>query len=118
MRNYASTAPATDAQVDRLRRIGKALADPTRLRILAALDGRELCVCHLVDVLDRSASTVSRHVTVLRDARLVAVRKEGRWLHCRRANPDETIWKAIDELMDGSEALTVEPVDTSAPCCG
>jgi len=65
--------------------IAKALSDPGRVRILLALKGRELCVCQLVEFLGLAASTVSKHMAVLRQARLVDYRKDGRWTYYRRA---------------------------------
>ena len=56
----------------------KALADPTRVRVLAALRDGELCVCELSDVLDVTQSTLSTHLQVIRDANLVQTRKEGK----------------------------------------
>jgi DNA-binding transcriptional ArsR family regulator len=57
----------------------KALADPTRLTIAAALrDGGELCVCDLSWVTERSDGLVSHHARVLRAAGLVASRREGK----------------------------------------
>ncbi|MBU1701048.1 MAG: metalloregulator ArsR/SmtB family transcription factor [Candidatus Eisenbacteria bacterium] len=64
--------------------VAKALSDPNRVRILLALKGRELCVCQLVDLLGLAASTVSKHMSVLRQAYLVEYRKEGRWAYYRR----------------------------------
>jgi len=61
----------------------KALADENRLRALCALQGGELCVCQLIALLDLAPSTVSRHLTILRAARLVESRKEGRWMYYR-----------------------------------
>ena len=52
----------------------KALADPTRVRVLAALRDGELCVCELSDVLDVTQSTLSTHLQVIRDANLVQTR--------------------------------------------
>ena len=46
----------------------KALADATRLRVIAALRQRELCVCELCDALEATQSTLSTHLTLLRDA--------------------------------------------------
>ncbi|MHB8971697.1 MAG: ArsR/SmtB family transcription factor [Pirellulaceae bacterium] len=57
----------------------KALADENRLRILAALHDRELCLCQLVELLGLATSTVSRHASILQQAQLVKARKEGRW---------------------------------------
>ena len=62
-------------------RLHKALAHPTRLRILAALKCGELCVCQLTALLELAPSTVSTHLAELRRANLVAERKEGRWVH-------------------------------------
>jgi DNA-binding transcriptional ArsR family regulator len=63
----------------------KALADPSRLRIVAALDGRELCLCQLVELVGLATSTVSRHMSILERARLVDARKDGRWTYFRLA---------------------------------
>ncbi|MGO8691878.1 MAG: ArsR/SmtB family transcription factor [Thermoguttaceae bacterium] len=67
------------------KRIFRALSDRTRLRILNLLQGGELCVCHLVDVLDVPQPTASRHLAYLRRAALVVARKEGLWMHYRLA---------------------------------
>ena len=61
----------------------KALADENRLRIVAALQGRELCLCQIVELLGLATSTVSRHASILQQARLVQSRKEGRWTYFR-----------------------------------
>ncbi|MDD5678504.1 MAG: metalloregulator ArsR/SmtB family transcription factor [Kiritimatiellae bacterium] len=59
----------------------KALADENRVRLLFALRGGELCVCQLVALLNLAPSTVSKHLTILRSARLVESRKDGRWMY-------------------------------------
>jgi len=61
----------------------KALADENRLRALCALRGGELCVCQLIALLDLAPSTVSKHLTILRAARLVESRKDGHWMYYR-----------------------------------
>ena len=61
----------------------KALADENRLRIIAALNGRELCLCQIVELLGLATSTVSRHASILHQARLIQSRKEGRWTYFR-----------------------------------
>lgn len=63
----------------------KALADPSRLRVVAALEGRELCLCQIVELLELATSTVSRHMAILERARLVDARKAGRWTYFRLA---------------------------------
>lgn len=59
----------------------KAFADPTRLRILGLLSGREVCVCDLMAVLGEPQPKVSQHLAFLRSARLVVFRQEGKWRH-------------------------------------
>src|SRR5476649_536318 len=61
----------------------RAVSDPTRLRILNLLQGGELCVCHLVDVLGVPQPTASRHLAYLRRAGLVLARKAGLWSYYR-----------------------------------
>jgi DNA-binding transcriptional ArsR family regulator len=64
--------------------IAKALSDENRVRILMALNVREeLCVCQLIDMLQLAPSTVSKHLFILRNARLALGRKEGRWMYYR-----------------------------------
>ncbi len=61
-----------------------ALADPTRLGALAVLrDGREHCVCELMDRLGATQSRMSRHMAVLRQAGLVAGRRDAQWVRYR-----------------------------------
>src|SRR5215212_2605693 len=56
-----------------------ALSDETRLSILEMLRGGERCVCDLQDELEAAQSRLSFHLRVLKDAGLVADRREGRW---------------------------------------
>jgi ArsR family transcriptional regulator len=74
---------ARSAQIPVFRLLGlgelfKVFADPTRLRILDALAGEELCVCDLESALDMTQSAVSHQLAVLKRARLVRYRKEGK----------------------------------------
>ena len=57
-----------------------ALSDPTRLRVVCLLLGRELCVCELEFVLKMSQSRMSHQLRILRDAGLVKDRREGQWI--------------------------------------
>ena len=66
-------------QADELAAGAKALGDPTRLILAAALrDGDELCVCDLSWVAERSENLVSHHVRALRAAGLVRSRRDGK----------------------------------------
>ncbi len=59
----------------------KALGDPTRVRVLAALRHGELCVCELVDALGISQSSLSSHLQICRQAGVLTTRKESRWIY-------------------------------------
>lgn len=61
--------------------LAKALGDPTRVRIVAALRITELCVCELADALELSQSTLSTHLQVIRQSGLVQTRKNGKWIY-------------------------------------
>ena len=71
------SAPSSRA-LSTLAEMFKALGDPTRLRILAALAQEELCVCDLATLTDVSESAVSHSLRTLRQLRLVRVRKSGK----------------------------------------
>lgn len=92
-------APVMDESV----RLLKGLADPTRLKILCLLRGREVCVHELVEAMEVTQSAVSHQLRVLRGARLVARRKEGRHAYYRLA--DEHVEEMLaNALSHGEEA--------------
>ena len=68
--------------------ISKALADEQRVRMLLALRRQELCVCQIVELVGLATSTVSKHMSILKEARLVEGRKEGRWMYYRLPGDD------------------------------
>ncbi|MFC1746099.1 ArsR/SmtB family transcription factor [Candidatus Riflebacteria bacterium] len=74
--------------------IAKALAEPNRARVLSILQTGELCACQLIEFLNLAPSTVSKHLSILKQAGLVQFRKEGRWIYYR--------------LPDGSESQAVK----------
>ena len=61
--------------------IFKALGDENRIRILKLLHSGEKCACKLLEELNISQSTLSHHMKILCDARIVTGRKEGKWMH-------------------------------------
>lgn len=68
------------------------LSDATRRRVLALLlDQGELCVCELVEALGLPQPKISRHLAVLRDASLIAMRREGTWIYYR-LHPELPLW--------------------------
>jgi arsenate reductase len=63
--------------------IAKALGDESRLRALLAVKDGELCLCQIIQVLDLSPATVSKHMDVLERAGLVQRRRQGKWRYYR-----------------------------------
>lgn len=61
--------------------VGLAASDRNRLRLIMALVGRSLCVCQLTELLSLAPSTVSKHLSVLKQAGLVKEKKDGRWVY-------------------------------------
>jgi ArsR family transcriptional regulator len=74
-------ATRTHLDTERAIRLFHALSDRTRLSILQRLRLGERCVCDLTDALDAAQSRLSFHLKVLKDAGLVADRKDGRWMY-------------------------------------
>ena len=61
--------------------VGLAVSDRSRLRLIMALQGRSLCVCQLTELLSLAPSTVSKHLSVLKQAGLLTEKKIGRWVY-------------------------------------
>ena len=89
--------------------IAKALADENRVRMLLGLREQELCLCQIIELIGLAPSTVSKHMSILRQARLVEGRKEGRWHYYRLAGEeaDAPIAATLEWL---GRALTQSPL--------
>ena len=109
------TATRIAPDLDRAVTLFHALSDVTRLSILDMLRGGERCVCELQDELDAAQSRLSFHLRVLKDAGLVADRREGRWSYYSIV-PD-----ALAEVHDLSVALQPKkgalPTLRAGACC-
>ncbi|RPI06822.1 MAG: ArsR family transcriptional regulator [Ignavibacteriae bacterium] len=95
--------------------IFKALSDPNRLRIVKMLAERELCMCEIREVLDLSNSTVSKHLTILRDAGLLLDTKDGKWVNFRlndKSGPGSirSLIGLIRKSFDDDEAIRKDAV--------
>jgi ArsR family transcriptional regulator, arsenate/arsenite/antimonite-responsive transcriptional repressor len=76
--------PITASQAAELARLLKALADPTRLRLVslvAARDGGEACVCDLTAPVGLTQPTISHHLKILVDAGIFTRDKRGVWAY-------------------------------------
>ncbi len=97
--------PTADVLAD----VFKALADPTRVRLLRYLaesDGGTACACHLPEALGISQPTLSFHMHKLHEAGLVSRDKRGRWVH----------WTVRPESLAGVRAFLELPTPAGT-CC-
>ena len=78
--------------IETFETVAKAIADPSRVRILKLLEGGELCVCQITTVLDLSPATVSKHLAALKAAGLVQQRRDGKWVYYRLAERDFNVY--------------------------
>ena len=93
-----------------LLNVFKALSDESRLRILKLLEGSELCICKIMEVLEMKQSRVSRHMGILKNAGLVIDRREGKWVHYSlNAQPEhiccEEVIAILEKSLKGNEAI-------------
>ena len=72
-----------------------ALADKTRLRLLNLMRDGEVCVCFFAETLGTNNPKISRHLSYLRRADLVAGRRDGKWMHYRINEPTDPKAKAV-----------------------
>jgi ArsR family transcriptional regulator len=98
----------------------KAAGDRTRLRILAMLGDKPLCVCQVVEVLGLSQSTVSKHLAVLVQAGLIADERRGKWTYYALApHPRGSAGaKLLDLVRAGLEDDPAVEKDVKMTCCG
>lgn len=111
--------------------VTKALADEQRVRALMFLCEGELCVCQIIELLGLAPSTVSKHMSILKQAGLVLSRKEGRWIYYRLPGTREASRAVIgairwlqqalddDETIDRDAAQVgkVREIDKATLCC-
>ncbi len=87
----------------------KALSDLGRLRIRKMLEVKSLCVCEITDVIGLATSTISAHLSQLRNAGLIADEKEGKWINYRLADhPDPLfteLWPLLSRRLDEEDAI-------------
>ena len=121
--NMSITQPQ---DVDSISSMFRAFSDPTRLRILRMLHGRELCVGDIVAVLQVPQPTASRHLAALRSAGLVVSREEGPWRFYELAAPRlgfhrklldclTTCFCEVPEFEEDQQRLALR--ESSGGCC-
>lgn len=103
----------TDAQL-----VFESLSDATRRRILALLLNQgELCVCELVAALDQPQPKISRHLAVMREAGLTAMRRDGTWIFYR-LHPELPLWAYRILEIAGRDAAEPDSPEDGARLAG
>lgn len=100
----------------------RALADPTRLRLIHLMSEQEICVCYFIEVVGAPQPKISRHLAYLRRAGLVVARREGKWMHYRLTVPKDPYAAAIFKTTLGALKQSLEMQRDSErldrACCG
>ena len=112
--------------LDKQEKIFKALSDKNRIRIVKMLQKKSLCVCEIKDVLKLATSTVSKHLSILREAGLIVDWKDGKWINYKiNPDPDSLEANALlytqmqiedDETIKNDRKL-INCVDRNILCC-
>ena len=116
-------ATTKDPRFTRLHTSLRALAEPTRLRILGLVAGGEVCVCHIHEALGIPQPTASRHLAYLRRAGLVDTRREGLWVHYRLSESSDEVLRtlvgAVTHCVGHASTITKDRarLQRSTGCC-
>jgi ArsR family transcriptional regulator len=99
----------------------KALADPTRLRLINLIGDDEVCVCFFVEVLNINQPKISRHLAYLRRAGVVSGRREGKWIHYRLVEPPDphaaNIFREVRAALPNDPAMKSDRARLEKICC-
>ncbi len=101
---------------DSLAKFAQALAAPTRLRIVALLRGRALCVSALAGELDVTQGAVSQNLRVLREAGIVVRERRGYFAHYRLNEAALAVWRQEMEKLLDSEQGPGQAAETRPTC--
>jgi len=107
-------------------RLFKALSDSNRLRILKMLQTKPLCVCEITDVLQLATSTVSKHLSILKETGFIIEEKDGKWVnYLINPRPSDARISSVlstldfwisDDQMIISDKQKVQKVDRNEVC--
>jgi ArsR family transcriptional regulator len=112
--------------IEEKTKLFKSLSDSNRLRILKMLQVKPLCVCEITDVLQLATSTVSKHLSILKETGFIIEEKDGKWVNYMiNPRPDDQrissilstldFWIADDQLII-SDKQRVQKVDRNEVC--
>lgn len=98
-----------------------ALADRTRLRLLNLMRDGEVCVCFFAGALDTNNPKISRHLSYLKRAGLVAARRDGKWMHYGLQRPKDEkaigVFDATMKMLEGDKQMQRDRKLLEVFCC-
>jgi ArsR family transcriptional regulator, arsenate/arsenite/antimonite-responsive transcriptional repressor len=113
--------------LEKLEKIFKAMSDKNRIRILKMLQRKSLCVCEITDMLKLATSTVSKHLSILRDAGLISDWKDGKWINYKlnTESADSMVLNSLlfvsiqieDDVIVKEDKKQADKVDRKFICC-
>ena len=105
-----------------LDQLFRALADPTRLRLLNLMSQQEMCVCYFIEVLRSPQPKISRHLAYLRKAGIVSARRDGKWMHYKLTFPQDvhaaSILRTTLEALRQDREMQRDWERLERACCG
>lgn len=99
--NTTSTSTLNIETIKKVSEIFKVLSDPTRIAILSLLDGKELNVGTIADQLQMEQSAVSHQLRLLKVARLIKARREGKNMYYSQM--DEHVYKVLQQVIEHAQ---------------
>ena len=112
--------------IEEKTKLFKTLSDPNRLRILKMLQTKSLCVCEITEILQLATSTVSKHLSILKEIGFITEVKDGKWVNYQiNSRPSDPRISSIlstldfwisDEKLIISDKKKVEIVDRTVVC--
>ncbi|MDD5362448.1 MAG: metalloregulator ArsR/SmtB family transcription factor [Ignavibacteria bacterium] len=104
--------------LEELEKIFKALSDSNRIRIIKMLQKKPLCVCEIQAVLKLAVSTVSKHLSILREAGFISDWKEGKWINYKiNSAPAPAVSNALLFVQMQIEDDETVKKDRKTSCC-
>lgn len=105
-----------------LDQLFRALADPTRLRLLNLMADQEMCVCYFIEVLKAPQPKISRHLAYLRRAGIVSARRDGKWMHYKLQFPQDphasSILRTTIDALRQDQVIQQDWERLNRACCG
>jgi len=104
--------------MNNVTKVFKALSDSNRIRIVEMITDKAMCVCEITTVLGLATSTVSKHLSILRDAGIIEDEKDGKWVNYRLKSPaaNEYVQHLLFLVKNWVKDIKIVEQDRNASC--